>query len=66
MLTMPCLQNKRLSLFKLYIQDAKQPIKQGFKIFALADHGYVWYFQLSLKEHEIRELKKVDEPTPTS
>ena len=24
-----------------------KPIKQGYKIFALADNGYVWHFQLS-------------------
>jgi hypothetical protein len=23
------------------------PIKQGYKIFALADNGYVWHFQLA-------------------
>ena len=42
-----------------------KPIKQGYKIFALADNGYVWYFQLSSRQHRIGELKKVDELTPT-
>ena len=42
-----------------------KPIKQGYKIFALADDGYVWHFQLSLRQHGIRELEKVDELTPT-
>lgn len=42
-----------------------KPIKQGYKIFALADSRYVWHFQLSSKEHKISELKKVDELTPT-
>ena len=42
-----------------------KPIKQGYKIFALADNGYVWHFQLSSRQHRIRELKKVDELTPT-
>jgi hypothetical protein len=42
-----------------------KPIKQGYKIFALAENGYVWYFQMSSKQHRIRELQKVDELTPT-
>jgi Transposase IS4 len=42
-----------------------KPIKQGYKIFALANSSYVWYFQLSLKEHGISELEKVDGLTPT-
>jgi hypothetical protein len=40
-------------------------IKQGYKIFALADNGYVWHFQLSSRQHGIGELQKVDELTPT-
>ena len=43
-----------------------KPIKQGYKIFALADDGYVWYFQLASRQHGIGELEKVDELTPTS
>jgi hypothetical protein len=42
-----------------------KPIKQGYKIFALADSSYVWHFQLSSREHGIGELEKVDELTPT-
>jgi hypothetical protein len=42
-----------------------KPIKQGYKIFALADNGYVWHFQLSSRLHRIAELYKVDELTPT-
>jgi hypothetical protein len=42
-----------------------KPIKQGYKIFALAANGYVWYFQLSLRQHGIAELEKVHELTPT-
>jgi hypothetical protein len=42
-----------------------KPIKQGYKIFALADNGYVWHFQLSSRQHGIGELKKVDELSPT-
>lgn len=43
-----------------------KPIKQGYKIFALVDNGYIWHFQLSSKQHGIRELEKVDELTSTS
>jgi hypothetical protein len=42
-----------------------KPTKQGYKIFALAENGYVWYFQLSLKQHGIGELHKVNELTRT-
>ena len=42
-----------------------KPIKQGYKIFALAENGYVWHFQLSSRQHGIGELKKVDKLTPT-
>ena len=42
-----------------------KPIKQGYKIFALADDGYVWHFQLSSRRFGIAELEKVDELTPT-
>ena len=38
-----------------------KPIKQGYKIFALADDGYVWHFQLSSRCFSIAELEKVDE-----
>ena len=40
-------------------------IKQGYKIFALVYDIYIWYFQLSLKQHGIGELEKVNELTPT-
>jgi hypothetical protein len=43
-----------------------KPIKQGYKIFALGEDGYVWHFQLSSRQHGIGELEKVDELTPTS
>jgi hypothetical protein len=42
-----------------------KPIKQGYKIFALANDGYVWHFQLASRQHGIGELEKVDELTPT-
>jgi hypothetical protein len=42
-----------------------KPIKQSYKISALAENSYVWHFQLSLKQHGIGELHKVDELTPT-
>jgi hypothetical protein len=40
-------------------------IKQSYKIFALAENGYVWHFQMSSKQYRIRELQKVKELTPT-
>jgi hypothetical protein len=40
-------------------------IKQGYKIFALANNGYVWYFQLSSRQYGIRELEKVNKLTLT-
>src|SRR5436305_13225740 len=42
-----------------------KPIKQGYKIFALADQGYVWHFQLSSRRHGITELVKDEGLTPT-
>jgi Transposase IS4 len=42
-----------------------KPIKQGYKIFALADNGYVWHFQLSLRQYRTAELEKINELTPT-
>ena len=42
-----------------------KPIKQGYKIFALAANRYVWHFQLSSRQHGIAELEKVHELTPT-
>ena len=35
-----------------------KPIKQGYKIFALVDNGYIWWFQLSSRRHGIAELDK--------
>jgi hypothetical protein len=42
-----------------------KPIKQGYKIFTLADNGYVWHFQLSSKQYGIVELYKFNELTLT-
>jgi hypothetical protein len=42
-----------------------KPIKQGYKIFALANDSYIWHFQLSSKQYGIEELSKVDELTLT-
>jgi hypothetical protein len=44
---------------------SNKPIKQGYKIFALANNGYVWHFQLSSRQYRIAELHKVNELTPT-
>ena len=42
-----------------------KPIKQGYKIFALADNGYVWWFQLSSRRYGIAELDKHKDLTAT-
>ena len=40
-------------------------IKQGSKVFALADNGYVWWFQLSSQRHGIAKLDKHKDLTAT-
>ena len=56
--------NKIMVRFHSRLADTcKMPnklIKQGYKIFALADNSYVWHFQLSSKQHGINKLYKVD------
>jgi hypothetical protein len=42
-----------------------KPIKQGYKIFALADNGYIWWFQLSSRRYGIAELDKHKDLTAT-
>ena len=42
-----------------------KPIKQGYKIFALAQNGYIWHFQLTSKQSGIAELQKINELTST-
>jgi hypothetical protein len=42
-----------------------KPIKQGYKIFALADNGYVWWFQLSSRCYRIAKLDKHKDLTAT-
>jgi hypothetical protein len=57
-----------VQFFSWLIDTCKMPnklIKQGYKIFALATNGYVWHFQLSLRQHRIAELEKVHELTLT-
>jgi hypothetical protein len=43
-----------------------KPIKQGYKIFALADNRYIWWFQLSSRRYGIAELDKHKDLTATS
>ena len=40
-------------------------IKQDYKIFALAQDSYVWYFQLASKHYRIAELERADKHTTT-
>src|SRR5882757_2120692 len=43
----------------------KKPIQQGYKLFALADHGYVWFFYYTSRQYGIGELVKVLDLTAT-
>ena len=42
-----------------------KPITQGYKLFALADHGYIYDFIWSSRKQGIRELIKHLKLTPT-
>jgi hypothetical protein len=42
-----------------------KPIKQGYKIFALAEHGYIWTFSWSSRQLGIEEMFKWPGLTPT-
>jgi hypothetical protein len=42
-----------------------KPIKQGYKIFALAEHGYIWTFSWSRRQLGIEEMFKWPGLTPT-
>jgi hypothetical protein len=43
-----------------------KPIKQGYKIFALAEHGYIWTFSWSSRQLGIEEMFKQSGLTPTA
>jgi Transposase IS4 len=47
------------------IGRASVSIKQGYKIFALGDQGYIWHFQLSSRQNGIGELVRNTELIPT-
>jgi anaphase-promoting complex subunit 8 len=42
-----------------------KPVKQGYKIFALAEHGYIWTFSWSSRQLGIEEMFKWPGLTPT-
>jgi hypothetical protein len=42
-----------------------KPIKQGYQIFALAEHGYIWTFSWSSRQLGIEEMFKWPGLTPT-
>jgi anaphase-promoting complex subunit 8 len=42
-----------------------KPIQQGYKIFALAEHGYIWTFTWSSRLWGIAELFKYASLSPT-
>jgi aspartyl aminopeptidase len=43
-----------------------KPIKQGYKIFALAEYGYIWTFSWSSRQLGIEEMFKQPGLTPTA
>ena len=43
-----------------------KPIQQGYKIFALAEHGYIWTFTWSSRLWGIAEIFKYDGLSPTA
>jgi hypothetical protein len=61
--------NKIMVCFFSCLSDTcKMPnklIKQGYKIFALAQNSYIWHFQMFSKQHGIGGLQKVNKLTPT-
>ncbi|KAL1957208.1 hypothetical protein VTO42DRAFT_6242 [Malbranchea cinnamomea] len=42
-----------------------KPIKQGYKVFSLAEHGYIWTFSWSSRQIGREEMFKQPELTPT-
>ena len=42
-----------------------KPIKQGYKIYGLADHGYVYSFKWSSKLYGLKEITIIEELTNT-
>jgi hypothetical protein len=42
-----------------------KPIQMGYKLFGLADHGYMWWFVWSSRKHGLAELMKHKDLTPT-
>jgi len=47
------------------VKMPKKPIKQGYKIFALADHDYIWTFSWSSRQLGIADMFKYPGLTPT-
>ncbi len=44
----------------------KKPIKQGYRVFALAEHGYIWTFSWSSRKQGIMEMFRYPSLTPTA
>src|SRR5436190_245501 len=40
------------------VKMPKKPIKQGYKVFALAEHGYIWTYSWSSRKQGIMEMFK--------
>ncbi len=47
------------------VKMPNKPIKQGYKVFALAEHGYIWIFIWSSRQLGIAEMFKHPDLTPT-
>ena len=42
-----------------------KPIKQGYKLFGLAEHGYIWSFFWSSRQQGMEEMFRYPQLTPT-
>src|SRR5438046_748578 len=51
--------------FSHTVKMSKKPIKQNYKIFALADHDYIWTFSWSSCQLDIVNMFKYPELTST-
>ena len=48
------------------VKMPKKPIKQGYRVFALAEHGYIWTFSWSSRKQGIMEMFRYPSLTPTA
>ena len=48
------------------VKMPKKPIKQGYRVYALAEHGYIWTFSWSSRKQGIMEMFRYPGLTPTA